>query len=75
MINIAIRIDNRQYEKYIDKKTKIKIHSIKRFFKKNSMKLNVIKIKELKIKIYYSYEKKDYLKRNCSQKAIKIIKE
>ena len=39
------------------------------------MKLNIIKIKELKIKIYYFYKKKSYLKRNCFLKAIKVIKE
>ena len=38
------------------------------------MKLNVIKIKELKTKAYYSYEKKSYLKKNCPQRAIKITK-
>ena len=52
----------------------VKIYSIKRFFKENLMKLNIIKIKELKIKICYFYEKKDYLKRNCSKKIIKITK-
>ena len=74
IIDIAIRIDNYQYEKYIDKKIKIKIYSIRRFFKKNSIKLNIIKIKELRIKIYYYYKKKNHLKRNCSQRAVKIIK-
>ena len=28
------------------------------------MKLNIIKIKELKTKIYYFYKKKNHLKRN-----------
>ena len=28
------------------------------------MKLNIIEIKKLKIKTYYFYEKKNYLKRN-----------
>ena len=58
MINIAIRIDNRQHKKYIDKKIKIKIYSIRRFFKEDLMKLNIIKIKELRIKTYYFYKKK-----------------
>ena len=58
IINITIRIDNRQYKKYIDKKIKIKTHLIKRFFKENSMKLNITKIKELKTKAYYIYKKK-----------------
>ena len=75
IINIAIRIDNRQYKRYIDKKTKIKTHSIRRFFKENLMKLNITKIKKLRKKIYYFYKKKNYLKRNCSQRAIKVIKE
>ena len=75
MINVAIRIDNRQYERYVDKKANVKTHSTKRFFKRDSMKLNIIKIKELRIKIYYFCEKKDYLKRNYSKKTIKTTKE
>ena len=75
MIQIAIRINNRQHERYIDKKMNIKTHSTKRFFKENLMKLNVIKIKKLKIKTYYSYEKKNHLKKNCLKKTIKITKE
>ena len=74
MINVTIRIDNRQYKKYVDKKANVKIHSTKRFFKKDSMKLNIIKIKRLRIKIYYSCEKKSYLKRNYSKKTIKTTK-
>ena len=66
IINIAIRIDNRQYKKYVNKKIKIKIHLLKRFYKEDSMNLNVIKIEKLKIMIYYFYKKKNYLKRNCS---------
>ena len=38
------------------------------------MKLNIIKIKELRIKVYYFCEKKNYLKKNCSKKAMKIMK-
>ena len=63
IINIAIRIDNRQYERYVDKKVKIKIHLIRRFFKRDLMKLNVIKINELRIKIYYFYKKKLFKKK------------
>ena len=65
IIDIAIRIDNRQHEKYVDKKIKVRIYSTKRFFKKDLMKLNVIKIKKLKTKICYICEKKGYLKKNC----------
>ena len=39
------------------------------------MKLNIIKIKELRIKAYYFYEKKNYLKKSCPQRVIKIMKE
>ena len=74
IINIAIRIDNRQYKKYVDKKTKIKTHLTKRFFKEDSMKLNITNIKELKIKTFYIYKKKNYLKKNYSREAIKITK-
>ena len=74
IIDIAIRIDNRQHKKYVDKKIKIKTHSTKRFLKEDLMKLNIIKIKKLRIKTYYFYKKKNYLKRNCSQRAIKITK-
>ena len=58
IIKIAIRIDNRQYKRYIDKKIKIKTHLAKRFFKRNSMKLNITEIKELRIKIYYCHDSK-----------------
>ena len=65
MIEIIIQIDNRQHEKYVDKKVNIKIHLIKKFFKEDLIKLNIIKIEKLRIKIYYLCEKKNYLKRNC----------
>ena len=74
IIDVAIRIDNRQYERYVDKKTKIKTHSIKWYFKKDSMKLNITKIKKLRTKICYFYKKKNYLKRNYSQNVIKVTK-
>ena len=74
MITIAIRIDNRQYEKYVDKKTDVKIHPTKRFSKKDLMKLNVTKIKKLRIKNCYFCEKKNHLKRNCPEKIIKATK-
>ena len=75
IITITIRINNRQYEKYVDKKTNIRIHSTKRFFKEDSMKLNVTKIKELRIKAYYFCGKKDHLKKNCFEKTVKVMKE
>ena len=74
MINVAIRIDNRQHKKYVDKKINAKIHSTKKFFKEDSMKLNITKIKRLKIKICYSCEKKNHIKRNCSKKTMKTTK-
>ena len=75
MITVAIRINNRQYERYVDKKTDAKTHPTKRFLKRDSMKLNITEIKKIKIKTYYSCGKKNYLKRNCFEKAMKIIKE
>ena len=74
MINVMIRIDNRQYKRYVDKKTNVKTHSIKRFFKKDLIKLNIIKTKKLRIKVYYFCGKKDHLKRNYSKKVIKVMK-
>ena len=38
------------------------------------MELNVIEIKELRIKTCYFCEKKGYLKRNCSKKIMKVTK-
>ena len=66
IIDIAIRINNRQYKRYVDKKVKTKTYLIRRFFKGDLIKLNIIKIKELKIKTYYICEKKNYLKRHYS---------
>ena len=63
IIKIIIQINNRQYKKYINKKIKIKFRSTKKQFKKNSIKFNIIKIKKLKIKIYYIYEKKKIYKK------------
>ena len=74
MIDIAIRINIRQYKRYIDKKTNVKTHSTKRFFKRDLIKLNIIEIKELRIKAYYFYEKKNYIKRNYSKKVVKTTK-
>ena len=74
IIDVAIRINNRQHEKYVDKKINIKIHSTKRFSKEDLMKLNIIKIKKLRIKICYFCGKKNYLKRNYSKKTMKVIK-
>ena len=75
IINVTIRIDNRQYERYVDKKINVKTHSTKRFFKEDLMKLNIIEIKELKIKTCYFCGKKNHLKRNCSKKTMKAMKE
>ena len=47
---------------------------MKKFFKRDLMKLNIIKIKELKIKTYYFCEKKNHLKRNYFEKTIKTTK-
>ena len=71
MINIAIRIDNRQYKRYVDKKTKIKTYLTKRFFKEDSIKLNIIKIKRLRIKTYYFYKKKESFKKKLFIKSNK----
>ena len=42
---------------------KINTYLTKRFFKKDLIKLNIIKIKKLRIKICYFCEKKNFLKK------------
>ena len=76
MIEATTRIDIKQYERYIDKQVKIRIRLTKeRRFMKDSMKLDVIEKKELRIKSCYFCESKRHLKRNCSKKTIEIIEE
>ena len=53
------------------KKQIIKIHSTKKFLKKDLMKLNIIKIKELRIKICYFCEKKNNLKKKIAHRSNK----
>ena len=73
IIELATRIDIRQYEKYIDKQAHTKTEPVKRQFREDSMKLDVTETKESRTKAYYSCEQKGHLKRNCSiKKTIEI---
>ena len=73
-IELVTRINTRQYERYIDKQTNNKTESVKKQFREDSMKLDVIETKKLRIKTCYSCEKTEHLKRNCSfKKTTKII--
>ena len=74
IIKLTTKNDIKQYERYIDKQTHIKIKLVKRQFKKKFMKLDVIETKESRIKVCYSCEKTKHLKRNCSiKKTIEMI--
>ena len=71
MIQIAVRIDNWQYDKFVKKKTLSKpIPKYKLQFKKNPMELNATKEE----KNCYACGKMGHLKRNCPKKTIEISK-
>ena len=74
VIKLTTKIDIKQYKRYIDKQTHIKTKLVKKQFKKNFMKLDVIKTKESRIKVCYLCEKIKHLKRNCLiKKTIEMI--
>ena len=66
IIKLTTKIDIKQYKRYIDKQTHMKTKLVKKQFKKDLMKLDVIETKESRIKVCYSCEKTKHLKRNCS---------
>ena len=72
-IKSIIKINIRQYERYIDKQTNNKTEFVKRQFRKNSMKFDVIETKKSRIKTCYSCEKTEHFKKNCSFKKITEI--
>ena len=68
IINIAVKIDDRQHDKFVDTKTWFKpIPKNIPQFKKDPMELDVTKEKRFK-KICYVCGKLGYLKRNCPKK-------
>ena len=74
MINIAVKIDDRQHDKFVDKKIWSKpIQKIKPQFKRDFMELNVTGTKKKK-KTCCVCEKLGYLKRNCPKKRWKCRK-
>ena len=74
-IKLATKINTRQYERYIDKQTHNKTEFVKKQFRKNSMKLDVIETKRSRIKACYSCEKTEHFKKNCSFKKTTEITE
>ena len=74
-IKLATRINIRQYEQYIDKSINNKTELVKKQLRGDSMKFDVIETKELRIKTYYSCEKTEHFKRNCSFKKTTEVTE
>ena len=74
-IKLITRIDTRQYERYINKQTNNKTEFVKRQFRKNSMKLDVIETKKSRIRTCDSCGKTEHLKKNCSFKKTTEINE
>ena len=50
-------IINTKYLRYVNKRIEFKMRSIKKYFKRDLIKLNITKIKESRIKTYYCYGK------------------
>ena len=65
MMNLSIKIDNRQYQRYLKRKENAVYALKKKTDYKDSMKINVTK--EKMKKRYYTCEKKKHLKRNCEK--------
>ena len=73
MINIAVKIDDRQHNKFVDKKTWSKpIPKNKPQFKRDPMEFDVTEEKGFKKKTCYVCGKLGYLKRNCPKRTIKV---
>ena len=73
MINIAVKIDDRQHDRFVDKKTWSKpIPKNKPQFKRDPMELDVTEKKRFKKKTCYVCGKLGHLKRNCPEKAVEM---
>ena len=65
MINLSIKIDNKQYQQYLKRKENAVYAFKKKADYEDSMKINIIE--EKMKKRCYTYEKKKHLKRNCKK--------
>ena len=73
MINIAVKIDDRQHDRFVDKKTWSKpIPKNKPQFKRDPMELDVTEKKRFKKKTCYVCGKLGHLKRNCPKKTMEM---
>ena len=75
IINLSIKINNRQYQRYLKRKENVVYALKKKTDYKDSIKINVTK--ERKEKRCYTCEKKKHLKKNCekTRKEICVIDE
>ena len=75
MMNLSIKINNRQYQRYLKRKENAVYALKKKTDYKDSIKINVMK--ERMKKRCYACEKKKHLKRNCkkTREEIYIIDE
>ena len=73
MINIAVKIDDRQHDKFVDKKIWSKfIPRNKPQFKKDPMELDVTEEKRFRKKICYVCGKLGHFKRNYPKKTMEV---
>ena len=74
-MNLSIKIDNRQYQRYLKRKENAVYAFKKKTDYEDSIKINVTK--ERMKKRCYTYGKKEHLKRNCekTKEEIYIIDE
>ena len=76
MIKVAVKIDDRQHDRFIDKKTWSKpVPKNKYQFKKDPMELDATEEKRFRKKNCYVCGKLGHLKRNCPKKTIKMSEE
>ena len=70
LIELAIRINTRQYEQYIDKQALIKTGPAKRQPRGDLIELDTTESRGSRTKACYLYGKTGYLKRNCLTKEV-----
>ena len=76
MINIAVRIDDRRHDRFVDKKILSKpIPKNKPQFKRDPMEFDVTEKKKVLKKTCYVCGKLGHLKRNCSKKPVEMSEE